>query len=78
MSTAERLYDEAMQLPEQDRVHLAERLLDSVEPEFSPEFIAQIHARDEEMNRGDETVGWAEIRDEWQAKLKARAASHLA
>ena len=78
MSTAEQLYEDAMTLSDEERTHLGERLLASVEFVISEELTALIQRRDEEMDRGEETVEWEEIRDEWRAQLNARATRQLA
>ena len=64
---AQRLLDEALQLPEQDRAELALRLLDSVgEPtdQVEREWIEEAKRRLAEVERGDvQTVPWSEARE---------------
>jgi hypothetical protein len=78
MSTVEQLYKEAQKLSPADREALGQRILESVGPEFPPDFLAEIERRDEEIGRGQETVEWEQIRDEWRDQLRARATGHLA
>lgn len=63
---AERILDEALSLPEQDRTELALRLLDSVgEPadEVEKAWIEEAKRRLAEIQRGDvQTVPWSEAR----------------
>jgi putative addiction module component (TIGR02574 family) len=63
---AERILDEALALPEQDRTELALRLLDSVgepEEEVDKAWIEEAKRRLAEIQRGDvQTVPWSEAR----------------
>jgi putative addiction module component (TIGR02574 family) len=65
-SQTQRLLDEALQLPEQDRAELALRLLDSVgEPADGVEraWIEEAKGRLAGLDRGDaQTVPWPEAR----------------
>ena len=66
-SNAQRLLDEALQLPEHDRAELALRLLDSVgdEPTVNIDraWVEEARRRIAEIDRGDvSTVPWSEAR----------------
>jgi hypothetical protein len=62
--TPDALYEAALKLPENERLDLAARLLDTVPPgiisEGDPEFIAELDRR---FNDGSPTIPWSEIRD---------------
>ncbi|MGE5138171.1 MAG: addiction module protein [Rudaea sp.] len=68
MSTdAENLYEAALKLPEDERVHLAGRLLHSVEPERDPDWEAawevEIARRIEEIDSGKvKPMSWEEVK----------------
>jgi len=72
MSTdAESLYQAALNLPEDERFHLASRLMESVEGERDPDYEeawgAEIARRIEEVENGTaEMIPWEEVR----AKLR--------
>jgi hypothetical protein len=63
--TPDMIYEAAMNLPENERLDLAARLLDTVPPgilsEDGPDFIAQLDRR---FNDGSPTIPWSEIRDQ--------------
>jgi hypothetical protein len=62
--TPEALFEAAMNLPEEQRLDLAARLLDTVPPgllsEDDPDFIAELDRR---FNDGSPGIPWSEIRD---------------
>ena len=68
MSTdAESLYQAALNLPEDERFHLASRLMESVEGERDPDYEeawgAEIARRVEEIDNGTaKMVSWEEVR----------------
>jgi putative addiction module component (TIGR02574 family) len=68
------LRDEALQLPEQDRLRLAEELFESVEdggplPDLSPAWKAEIVRRVERLKRGEVTaLDGDEVYDRLRAK----------
>lgn len=62
--TPDLIFEAAMSLPENERLALAARLLDTVPPgnsEDDPDFIAELDRR---FNDGSPTKPWSEIRDE--------------
>jgi hypothetical protein len=62
--SSDALYEAAMKLPDNERLDLAARLLDTVPPgilsEDDPDFIAELERR---FNDGSPTIPWSEIRD---------------
>jgi hypothetical protein len=62
--TPEAIYEAAMSLPENERLDLASRLLDTIPPGImsadDPEFIAELDRR---FHDGSPTIPWSEIRD---------------
>ncbi len=72
MSTdAENLYQAALKLPEEERFHLASRLLETVEgqrdPDYEEAWSAEIARRIEEIDNGTaKMIPWEEVR----AKLR--------
>lgn len=62
--TPEAIFEAAMNLPENERLDLASRLLDTVPPGImspdDPDFIAELDRR---FNDGSPTIPWTEIRD---------------
>ena len=62
--TPESILEAALKLPENERLDLAARLLDTVPPEImsvdDPEFIDELDRR---FNDGSPTIPWPEIRD---------------
>lgn len=69
-STAKKILDEALALPDDERAALMEALSDSFEPEpveLSPEWKVEIESRIAQIERGEvETVPW----DEVEAKIR--------
>ncbi|HUH01554.1 MAG TPA: addiction module protein [Kofleriaceae bacterium] len=60
MSSRERVFADALALPEQDRLRLARELLASFDPgELRPEDEAELMDRIEEIDRGGDTVDGA-------------------
>jgi hypothetical protein len=63
--TPDMIYEAAMNLPENERLDLAARLLDTVPPgilsDDDPDFIAELDRR---FNDGSPTIQWSEIRDQ--------------
>jgi hypothetical protein len=61
---ADTIFEAAMNLPENERLDLASRLLDTIPPGTTssddPEFIAELDRR---FNDGGATISWSEIRD---------------
>jgi putative addiction module component (TIGR02574 family) len=64
-SAAQRILEEAMALPEAERVALVEALSDTLDrpaAELSPEWRTELLARMEELQRGDVTpVEWTDV-----------------
>ena len=62
--TPDAIFEAAMALPENERLDLASRLLDTVPPGImssdDPEFIAELDRR---FNDGSPTIPWSDIRD---------------
>ena len=62
--TPESILEAALKLPENERLDLAARLLDTVPPEIlsvdDPDFIDEMDRR---FNDGSPTIPWSEIRD---------------
>jgi hypothetical protein len=62
--TPDTIFEAALNLPENERLDLAARLLDTVPPGImsidDPEFIAELDRR---FNDGSPTIPWSEIRD---------------
>lgn len=62
--TPDSIFEAAMSLPENERLDLAARLLDTVPPgiisEDDPDFIEELDRR---FNDGSRTKPWSEIRD---------------
>ena len=62
--TPDAIFEAAMNLPENERLDLAARLLDTVPPEVmsveDPDFLMELDRR---FNDGSPTVPWSEIRD---------------
>ena len=62
--TPEALHEAAMKLPENERLNLVTRLLDTVPPGITsnddPDFIEELDRR---FNDGTPTIPWSEIRD---------------
>jgi putative addiction module component (TIGR02574 family) len=62
--TPESIFEAALKLPENERLDLAARLLDTVPPEImsidDPELIDELDRR---FNDGSPTIPWSEIRD---------------
>ena len=62
--TPEAILEAAMNLPENERLDLASRLLETVPPGMlsvdDPDFIAELDRR---FNDGSPTIPWSEIRD---------------
>jgi hypothetical protein len=62
--TPDAIFEAAMNLPENERLDLASRLLDTVPPGImstdDPAFIAELNRR---FNDGSPTIPWSEIRD---------------
>jgi hypothetical protein len=62
--TREAIFEAAMNLPENERLDLASRLLDTVPPGImstdDPEFLAELERR---FTDGSPTIPWSEIRD---------------
>jgi len=62
--TSDAIFEAAMSLPENERLDLACRLLDTVPPGMlsadDPDFIAELDRR---FNDGSPTIPWTEIRD---------------
>lgn len=83
MSTAERLYEEALSLPPAEREALGLRLLDSAGPPGvrhidDPWWEGELRRRDAEMVSGEDPgVPWEEIKAGWMALLSGDAARHL-
>lgn len=64
---AEILFQAALRLPDELRVELAERLLQSVDPDDSvdPQWEAELVRRSEELESGaDGGMDWTELRNE--------------
>jgi hypothetical protein len=61
--TPESLYEAALQLPENQRLDLAARLMDTVPPEImsidDPELIEELDRR---FNDGSPTIPWSKVR----------------
>lgn len=65
--TANRLYEDALKLPQPDRARLAARLLDSLDPQVDEDveqsWAAEIARRIEDLDRGvDQPIPWEEAR----------------
>ena len=62
--TSEAILEAALNLPENERLDLAARLLDTVPPDImsvdDPEFISELDRR---FNDESSTIPWSEIRD---------------
>jgi hypothetical protein len=62
--TPDALYEAALKLPENERLDLAARLLDTIPPgllsDDDPDFIEELDRR---FNDGSATIPWTEIRD---------------
>jgi putative addiction module component (TIGR02574 family) len=62
--TPEAIFEAAMNLPENERLDLASRLMDTVPPGIvstdDPNFVAELDRR---FNDGSPTIPWSEIRD---------------
>jgi hypothetical protein len=62
--TPDAIFEAAMALPENDRLDLAARLMDTVPPGIisadDPEMIEELDRR---FNDGSSTIPWSEIRD---------------
>jgi hypothetical protein len=62
--SSDAIFEAAMALPENERLDLASRLLDTVPPGITstddPDFIAELDRR---FNDGSATIPWSEIRD---------------
>ena len=56
------IFEAAMALPENERLDLASRLMDTVPPAIldDPDFVAELDRR---FNDGSPTIPWSEIRD---------------
>jgi putative addiction module component (TIGR02574 family) len=58
------IFEAAMALPENERLDLASRLMDTLPPGImsaeDPEFLAELERR---FNDGSPTIPWSEIRD---------------
>ncbi len=64
---AEALLHAALQLPDDLRVQLAERLLESVDPEdaFDSQWEAELLRRSHELDDGtDPGISWSELKDQ--------------
>ena len=64
MQNAEKLLEEVMQLPEDEREELAARLLDSIEPPpgISIEDREEIERRADEARRGAPGIAWDDLK----------------
>jgi len=64
-STAKKILDEALALPDDERAALMEALSDSFDPEpaqLSPEWKAEVQSRIAQVERGEvETVPWEQV-----------------
>lgn len=63
------VFEAALALPENDRVHLVERLLESLGPETDgvddARFVAELCRRSDEIDQGKaEVVAWSELKNE--------------
>jgi len=67
---AERVYDLAMQLPDDERRRLIDMLCDSDDAEVDPDVLAEVLRRKAEIGNGTaEVIPWAEIRQRLQRKI---------
>ena len=75
---ADELLQEALALPETERLHLGEALLSSVDPygelPFDPEWLAEVVRRASRIDSGESKLSsWPEVRDSARASLKAKS-----
>jgi plasmid stabilization system protein ParE len=81
VSTAKKLYDEALKLPERERRDLAQRLLESVgdEPELERAWVEVAQGRLEDVRAGrTQLVPWAEARQRMGLRFESALTAALA
>lgn len=71
----QQLLDDALDLPAEDRVHLADLLLETVNPAHdertSPEWDAEIARRIQELDNGTaKTIPWEEVRRKLDERIR--------
>jgi hypothetical protein len=69
----EQLFYSALELPEVERIELAEALLATATPTLDPEWFAEIQRRSEEIDRGEVTLRtWSEVKQRSRERLLGR------
>lgn len=73
--SATQILAQVRELPLEQRREIAETIWDELEPAESPEFIAELERRAEEMRQHPERgIPWETVQSELQERLKSRKA----